>query len=60
MECVLLAQDIAFDVDDVDINTGLDLTQVAWPAEQTMDATFHRVRQIYATRHKPKRRQIAL
>ena len=60
VECVLLAQDTALDVDDVDVNTGSDLTQVDWPAEQTMDATIHRVRQIYATGHKPTRRQIAL
>ena len=58
VECVLLAQDTALDVDDVDVNTGSDLTQVDWPAEQTMDATIHRVRQIYATGHKPTRRQI--
>ena len=60
VECVLLAQDTALDVDDVDVNTGSDLTQVDWPAEQTMDATIHRVRQIYATGHKPTIRQIAL
>ena len=43
VECVLLAQDTALDVDDVGVNTGSDLTQVDWPAEQTMDATIHRV-----------------
>ena len=43
VECVLLAQDTAIDIDDVDTNTSSDLSQVDWPAEQTIDATIHRV-----------------
>ena len=41
VECVILAQDTAVDVDDVDINTSSDLTQVDWLAEQTLNATIH-------------------
>ena len=52
VECVLLPQDIAVNIDDVDANTGSDLTQVDWPAEQTMDATINCVKQINATDHK--------
>ena len=59
VECVLLAQDTAVDIDDVDTNIGSDLNQVDWPAEQTMDATIHRIRQLFATGHKPTKRQIA-
>ena len=43
VEYVLLAQGTAVSTEDVDINTGLDLTQVDWPAKQAMDATIHRV-----------------
>ena len=60
VECVLLAQDTAVDIDDVDTNIGSDLNQVVCPAEQTMDATIHRIRQLFATGHKPTKRQISL
>lgn len=60
VECVLLTQNASVDEDETAADTGSDLSQIDWPAEQTVDATLHRVRQLLASGHKPTRRQIAL
>ena len=60
VECVLLAQDTNNLADDNGPDIGTDLSQVDWPAEQTMDPTISRVRQMFLKGHKPTKRQIAL
>ena len=60
VECVLLAQETASVADDLGTDTGTDLSQVDWPAEQTIDPTISRVRQVFQSGHKPTKRQMAL
>ena len=60
VECVLLAQDTNNVADDNGPDIGTDLSQVDWPAEQTMDPTISCVRQMFLKGHKPTKRQIAL
>ena len=60
VECMLLAQDASIDDDKAGTDTGSDLSQVDWPAEQTVDTTLYRVRQLLSSGHKPTKRQIAL
>ena len=59
-ECVLLTQSASLNVDEPDTNAGLNLSQIDWPAEQTVDSTLNRVRQLLTSGHKPTKRQIAL
>ena len=40
VECVLLAQETDSVADDLGTDTGTDLSQVDWPAEQTNDPTI--------------------
>ena len=47
VECVLLTQETNNVADDNGQDTGTDLSQVDWPAEQTMDSTISRVRQMF-------------
>ena len=60
VECILLAQNASIDDDEAGTDTGSDLSQIDWPAEQTVDTTFYRVRQLLSSGHKPTKRQIAL
>lgn len=60
MECVLVAQNASIDTDEVGADSGSDLSQIDWRAEQTVDSTLNRVRQIFTSGHKPTKRQIAL
>ena len=60
MECVLVAQNASIDTDEVGTDSGSDLSQIDWRAEQTVDSTLNRVRQIFTSGHKPTKRQIAL
>ena len=59
-ECVLLTQSVSLNVDEPNTNAGLNLSQIDWPAEQTVDSTLNCVRQLLTSRHKPTKRQIAL
>ena len=59
-ECVLLTQSASLNVDEPDTNAGFNLSQIDWPAEQTVDGTLNRVRQLLTSGHKPTKRQIAL
>ena len=43
-ECVLLTQSASLNVDELDTNAGLYLSQTDWPAEQTVDSTLNRIR----------------
>ena len=52
-ECILLAQNASIDDDEAGADTGSDLSQVDWPAEQTVDTTLYRVRQLLSSGHKP-------
>ena len=60
VECVLLTQNASINDNEADTDDGSDLCQVDWPAEQTLDTTLCRVRQLLSSGHKPTRRQIAL
>ena len=60
VECILLAQNASIDDDEAGADTGSDLSQEDWPAEQTVDTTLYRVRQLLASGHKPTKRHIAL
>ena len=60
VECILLAQNASIDDDEAGTDTGSDLSQIDWPAEQTVDTTLYRVRQLLSSGHKPTKRQIAL
>ena len=60
VECVLVAQKMSIDTDEVGTDSGSDLSQNDWRAEQTVDSTLNRVRQIFTSGHKPTKRQIAL
>ena len=60
VECMLLVQNVSKDDDEAGADTGSDLSQVDWPAAQTVDTTLYRVRQLLYSGHKPTRRQIAL
>ena len=60
VECILLAQNASIDDDEACTDTGSDLSQVDWPAEQTVDTTLYRARQLLSSGHKPTKRQIAL
>ena len=60
VECILLAQNASKDDDEAGTDTGFDLSQIDWPAEQTVDTTLYRVRQLLSSGHKPTKRQIAL
>lgn len=55
-----IAQDISIDNDDVGSDSGSNLSQVDWVAEQTMDSTLNRVKHLLTSGHKPTKRQIAL
>ena len=58
VECVLLAQNSSLDEDEADTDAGSDLSHTDWPAEQTVDATLYRVRQLLlSSGHKPAKRQ---
>ena len=50
----------SLNVDEPDTNAGLNLSQIDWPAEQTVDSTLNHVRQLLISGHKPTKRQIAL
>ena len=43
-ECVLLTQSASLNVDEPDTNAGLNLCQIDWPADQTVDITLNHVR----------------
>ena len=58
--CVLVAQNVSIGTDKVGTDSGLDLSQIDWFAEQTVDSTLNRVRQIFTSGHKPTKRQIEL
>ena len=60
VECILLAQNASIDDDEAGTDTGSDLSQIDWPAEQTVDTTLYPVRQLLSSGHKPTKRQIAL
>ena len=60
VECILLAQNASIDDDEAGTDTGSDLSQIDWPADQTVDTTLYRVRQLLSSGHKPTKRQIAL
>ena len=60
VECVLVAQNVSIDTDEVGTDSGSDLSQIDWRAEQTVDSTLNRVRQSFTSGHKPTKRQIAL
>ena len=60
VECLLLTQNASINDNEAGTDDGSDLCQVDWPAEQTLDATLCRVRQLLSSGHKPTRRQIAL
>ena len=60
VECILLAQNASVDDDEAGADTGSDLSQKDWPAEQTVDTTLYRVRQLLSSGHKPTKRHIAL
>ena len=60
VECLLLAQNASIDDDEAGTDTGSDLSQIDWPAEQTVDTTLYRVRQLLSSGHKLTKRQIAL
>ena len=60
VECVLVAQNVSIDTHEVGTDSGSDLSQIDWRAEQTVDSTLNRVRQIFTSGHKPTKRQIAL
>ena len=59
-ECVLLTQSASLNVYEPDTNAGLNLSQFDWPAEQTVDITLNRVRQLLTSEHNPTKHQIAL
>ena len=59
-ECVLLTQSASLNVDEPYTNAGLNLRQIDWPAEQTIDSTLNCVRQLLTSGHKPTKRQNAL
>ena len=59
VECILLAQNASKDDDEAGTDTDFDLSQIDWPAEQTVDTTLYRVRQLLSSGHKPTKRQIA-
>ena len=56
---MLVAQNVSIDTDEVGTDSGSDLSQIDWRAEQTVDSTLNRVRQIFTSGHKPTKRQIA-
>ena len=60
VECILLAQNASINDDEAGTDTGSDLRQIDCPAEQTVDTTLYRVRQLLTSGHKPTKRQIAL
>ena len=60
VECVCLAQNSSLDEKESETNAGSDLSQIDWPAEQTVNATLYRVRQLLSSGHKPTKRQITL
>ena len=39
MECVLVAQNASIDTDEVGTDSGSDLSQIDWRAEQTVDSS---------------------
>ena len=45
-ECVLFTQSASLNVDKPDTNAGLNVSQIDWAAEQTVDVTLNRVRQL--------------
>ena len=60
VECALLAHNASIDYDEAGTDTGSDLSQVDWPAEQTVDTTLYHVGQLLSSGIKPTKRQIAL
>ena len=49
MECEFVAQNVPIDTDEVGTGSDSDLSQIDWHAEQTVDATLNRVRQIFTS-----------
>ena len=58
--CVLVAQNVSIDTDEVGTDSGSDLSRIDWSAEQTVVSPQNRVRRIFTSGHKPTKRQIAL
>ena len=52
VECVLLEQNASIENDEIDTDSGSNLSQVDWVAEQTVDAPIDRVRQLLLAGHK--------
>ena len=59
-ECVLLTQSASLNVDKLDTIALFNISQIDWPAEQTVDGTLNCVRKFLASGHKPTKRQITL
>ena len=57
IECTLLAQNTSI---EAGADTGSDLSQIDFPAEQTVDNTLYHVKQLLSSGHKPTKRQIVL
>ena len=51
VECILLAQNASINDDEAGTDTGSDLSQIDCPAEQTVDTTLYRVRQLLTSGH---------
>ena len=60
VECVLLSQDASVGSDEIGSDFRSDISQIDWQAEQTMDSTLNRVKQLLTSGHKPTKRQMAL
>ena len=52
VECVLVAQNVSIDTDEVGTDSGSDLSRIDWRAEQIVDSSLNRVRQIFTSEHK--------
>ena len=60
IECVSLSHNITADNDEYSSDSGSDLSQIDWDAQQTVDGMLNKVRRLVTSDHTPTKRQIAL